>query len=214
MKKYALVVSILFIFSISSIAFGQTNKTAAISVTNDSMTVATWVLAISTLAIGLTTIITLIVTSMIHSKQNKIGEKQNELGMLLEIGRMLNDENSIRARKEIYEAFLNNSDLRTPSLRPYVERMRSEYSHVAYLIAKGYLKEDLFFDMFSGSLVRSWMALENDIKKERIERSDIKDGKEIPEEYFMKNFEDLVVRAREYRKKKGFGELTIRKLTS
>lgn len=213
MKKFWYLLSIVILLTITSnTTYGQTET--------ETIGLSSWLIVIATWIIGGVTVTTLIVTSRKYAQQNKIALEQNkllksehELGILLEIGRTLNDSGSIKAREIIYHAYVDKKDFRIPEIRPSVERVRAEFSQIAYWIKKGYLREELFLDMFSGSARRSWLALKEDIEKERVDRSSKNvNGVVQKEDYFMKPFEELAERARINREKQGLGEPEIRKL--
>lgn len=159
----------------------------------------------------------MVVTLVLLSKRStRIAKLQQELiekieanGMtdvLLHVNGMLSRQDRIESRRIVYKTYLDyqkNQNLgafREKSVKPHVDAVRADFDEIGTLLRKKLFDEDLFFDNYSDTVRRCWIALEVDIKKERTEKQS---------DEFMQNFEFLAESAREFRIKRGLDEPLI-----
>jgi hypothetical protein len=121
--------------------------------------------------------------------QQELIEKIEEKGMtdvLLHVNGILSRQDHIESRRMVYKAYLHyerNQNLdafREKSVKSHVDTVRADFDEIGTLLRKKLFDEDLFFDNYSDTVRRCWIALENDIKKERAEKQS---------DEFMRNFE-------------------------
>lgn len=148
-------------------------------------------------------------SARIAKLQQELIEKIKVNGMtdvLLHIYGILSRQDRIESRRIIYKAYLdygNNQNLgvfREKSVKPHVDAVRADFDEIGTLLRKKLFDDDLFFDNYSDTVRRCWIALEVDIKKERTEKQS---------DEFMQNFEFLAESAREFRIKRGLDEPLI-----
>jgi hypothetical protein len=164
-----LAISIILCFTILS-AYGQTNKTQDIQGEDTrSLVQATWVLALSTCVVGISTILSVII--YIRDR-----DKQNQTTLTLEVFKLLNDDEHRNARRFTYEAYRESKsmgDLTTfedESHYRYITTTASDFDHVGSLIKNSPTIKKVFFDIYAETVIICWKALEAHIKAERKKR--------------------------------------------
>ena len=135
--------------------------------------------------------------------------KQYRFSALAEVFKLLNDEKHRVARRVVYNFYkgregcvgsLSLLDLGFPEgtptnhiIKEYQAIVRNDFNQIGSLIKNKLLPEKAFMDTYWYAILRCWMALEAEIRKER-------DTRGHPS--YMKNFEDLYNRSDRYRCKK------------
>lgn len=139
--------------------------------------------------------------------------KLQEIIVLMEVLKILRDEKSRIARKQIYENYLDttmkNKKTKFPKkIQVHINKIKGDFDEIGFLIEYGYLKEVPFFDLYSDVICRIWKVLENDIQNERLKRQSKKKNLRNSE-VFLQFFEKLANRAQKYRVNKGLPEPRI-----
>ena len=151
-------------------AYGQKNETQDLQGgETTSLVQATWVLALSTCVVGISTIVSVIL--YIRDRN-----KQNQTTLTLEVFKMLNDDEHRNARRLTYEAYReskNTGDLtifEDESHFRYITMTASDFDHVGSLIKNYPTIKKMFFDIYAETVIICWKALEAHIKAERTKR--------------------------------------------
>ncbi|MBI3622781.1 hypothetical protein HY212_01705 [Candidatus Pacearchaeota archaeon] len=116
------------------------------------------------------------------------------------------------ARKTVYESYIDyqkNNDLSIyldPTLRKQAEIVKADFDVIGLLYEYGYLNKNAFFDLYSDTTRRCWIALEDQIKSERKERRSNENGIEKTGDHFMNFFERLAKHAKKYRDQQNLDE--------
>lgn len=123
--------------------------------------------------------------------------------VLLEVLRILRDEKNITARKKIYELFMDkklgtSSDKETRSL---VEKLNGDFDEIGFLVKEFDIK-DMLFALYSDTIRRVWIALQNDIQREQNERN----KNDPTAKNFGYYFTQLALEAKKYRDKNNLKE--------
>ena len=125
--------------------------------------------------------------------------------VFLEILRILRNEKNRIARKKIYEAYidkkLENNGLLDNKTQLYIEKLYGDFDEIGFLIEEFDIKDKLF-GLYSDSIRRVWIALQNHIKKEKNER----EKNDPSSEQFGYYFTRLANEAKKYRDKKNLKE--------
>ncbi len=125
--------------------------------------------------------------------------------VFLEILQILRTETNKIARKKIYEFYidekLNNKKLLNSKKRSFVEKLNGDFDEIGFLVEEFNLQEKLF-PLYSDTIRRVWIALQNDIKKEQNERKK-QDPNYIQFGYY---FTQLSNNAKKYRDKNNLKE--------
>ncbi|KAF6246712.1 hypothetical protein C6990_06215 [Nitrosopumilus sp. b3] len=132
--------------------------------------------------------------------------------VLIEVLRILRDEKNITARKKIYEAHIDKKS-KIKSLnketRYFIEKLNGDFDEIGFLVEEFGIKDKLF-SLYSDTIRRVWIAIENDIQREQDERKK-KDPASTQYGYFLTW---LASEAKKYRDKNnleepGFTDLRI-----
>ncbi len=91
---------------------------------------------------------------------------------LIEVLRILRDEKNITARKKIYEAYIDKKS-KIKSLnkktKSFIEKLNGDFDEIGFLVQEFNIKDKLF-SLYSDTIRRVWIAIENDIQREQNER--------------------------------------------
>lgn len=142
-----------------------------------------------------------------------------EVITLLEVLKILRNENNRKARKIIYHIYLKFDNkfflkvTQKPNIRNYIDLVKGDFDEIGFLMSIGLLKKEPFFDLYSDTVRRSWIALKQSIVHERKHRR-IKTKSKGDSEQFMKYFEYLANQAKKYRNSKHLPEPEIIDLTN
>lgn len=129
--------------------------------------------------------------------------RQNNINITFNIFSILREFSHQEARKIVYETFLDYkifkdlSIFRNEKIRKNSEMVKADFDEIGSLLFNNSLKPDLLFLLYSDTIVRSWLALKDDIYKERNERNSSD---------FMLLFEKLYTSANNYRIKNNLPE--------
>lgn len=125
--------------------------------------------------------------------------------VFLEILQILRTETNKIARKKIYESYidekLNNKQSLNSEKRSFVEKLNGDFDEIGFLVEEFNLQEKLF-PLYSDTIRRVWIALQNDIKKEQNERKK-QDPANLEFGYY---FTQLATNAKKYRDKNNLKE--------
>ncbi len=135
--------------------------------------------------------------------KNKLSNSQTTV--LIEVLRILRDEKNIRARKKIYESYidhkLNNLEKINKVTRTLIEKLNGDFDEIGFLIKEFDIKDE-FFGLYSDTIRRLWIALKNYIQIEKNERKK-KDPAGLQYGYY---FSWLAAEAKKYRDKNNLQE--------
>lgn len=124
--------------------------------------------------------------------------------VLLEIFQILRNEQNRLARKTIYELHMRKKlGARSPNkeVRSYIEKLNGDFDEIGFL-AETFDVKDMLFALYSDTIRRVWLALQNDIKREQTARKiNDPEGKN-----FGYNFANLALEAKKYRDKRNLKE--------
>ena len=165
------------------VAYGSTGNETKDQLTEDtkSLVQATWILAISTSVVGISTIISVI----LYVRDR---EKQNQTTLTLEVFKLLNDDEHRNARKltyETYQKFKTSGDITIfddKSHYRFISMTAHDFDHVGSIIKNSSSIKKVFFDIYAETVIICWKALEEHIKAERNKRKT---------NFYMKFFEWL-----------------------
>ena len=182
MTVKGLVILTAFCFTILT-AHGDTGNETKDQLIEDtkSLVQATWILAVSTCVVGISTIISVIL--YIRDR-----DKQNQITLTLEVFKLLNDDDHRIARKltyEIYGKFKTSKDIKVfddESNRRFINMAANDLDHVGSLIKNSPSIKKTFFDIYADTVIICWKALEEHIQTERNKRK---------ANFYMKFFEWL-----------------------
>jgi len=171
-----------FCFTIFT-AYGDTGNETKDQLIEDtkSLVQATWILALSTCVVGISTIVSVIL--YIRDR-----DKQNQTTLTLEVFKLLNDDDHRIARKltyEVYGKFKTSNDIKVfddESHRRFINMTANDLDHVGSLIKNSPSIKKTFFDIYADTVIICWKALEEHIKAERNKRK---------ANFYMKFFEWL-----------------------
>ena len=170
----------------------------------DSLTTPTWLIAYGTIGVGLATVAAISFNTYKQSQHLSQMKKENEIKLFLNITQKLNDEKNVDARRTIYDAYLDVQEqkikgeqfLSDDTIRKAAQLTRSAYHEIAFMIEKKYFSDELFLNMYSGSIAKSWIALKQSICQERILRKETtKKDTHKTEGIFLIKFETLAEKA-------------------
>ena len=179
----------VFCFTIFT-AYGDTGNQTKDQLVEDtqSLVQATWILAISTCVVGISTIISVIL--YIRDR-----DKQNQTTLTLEVFKLLNDDEHRNARKLTYEAYRKSKSndgttiFDDESYYRFSRMTAHDFDHVGSLIKNTPSIKKTFFDLYAETTIICWKALEEHIKEERNKRKS---------NFYMKFFEWLTNEAITY----------------
>ncbi|WP_232203003.1 MULTISPECIES: hypothetical protein [Nitrosopumilus] len=124
---------------------------------------------------------------------------------LLEVLRILRHNESRFARKKIYESYLDRKFENLESLDletiHYVEKLNGDFDEIGFLVEEFQIKEQLF-PLYSDTIRRIWIILENYLQKEQNKRS----KKDPASKQFSYYFTNLAQEAKKYRDKNNLPE--------
>jgi len=125
--------------------------------------------------------------------------------VFLEVLQLLRNEKNRTARKKVYEAYidkkLGNIKSTDKENRTFVEKLHGDFDEIGYLVEEFEIKDKLFA-LYSDTIRRVWIAIQNDIKKEQNERAK-KDPTSMKFGYY---FTRLASEAKKYREKNNLKE--------
>ncbi|HEV2193737.1 MAG TPA: hypothetical protein VGR54_08990 [Nitrosopumilaceae archaeon] len=178
-----------FCFTIFT-AYGDTGNGTRDQLIEDtkSLVQATWILASGTCVVGISTIISVI----LYTRDR---DKQNQTTLILDVFKLLNDDEHRNARKLTYEAyrkFKTSNDITIfddESHYRFISMTASDFDHVGSLIKNSTSIKKVFFDIYADTVIICWKALEEHIKAERNKRK---------ANFYMKFFEWLANEAITY----------------
>ena len=129
----------------------------------------------------------------------------NQTIVLIEILKILrNNENKI-ARKKIYELFINKKLDDVSSLDKetilFIEKLNGDFDEIGFLVEEFKIKE-ILFKLYSDTIRRIWIALRINIENEKIKRQK-NDPASITFGYY---FNQLAYEAKKYREKNNLKE--------
>ena len=129
----------------------------------------------------------------------------NQTIVLIEILKILrNNENKI-ARKKIYELFMDKKINGINSLDKqtilFIEKLNGDFDEIGFLVEEFEIKE-ILFKLYSDTIRRVWIALRNNIENEKIKRQK-NDPAAIT---FGYHFNQLAHEAKKYREKNNLKE--------
>ena len=125
--------------------------------------------------------------------------------VLIEILKILrNDENKI-ARKKIYELFMDKKINGINSLDKqtilFIEKLYGDFDEIGFLVEEFKIQE-ILFKLYSDTIRRVWIALRNNVENEKIKRQK-NDPAAIAFGYY---FNQLAYEAKKYRDKNNLKE--------
>jgi len=131
--------------------------------------------------------------------------------VFLQILQILRDEKNVFARKKIYEFYIDEKLNKKISLklekRSLIEKLNGMFDEIGFLVEEFNLQESLF-PLYSDTIRRVWISLQNDIEREKNERK-----KQDPNYIRFGNyFTQLAINAKKFRdvnnlKEPGFTDL-------
>jgi hypothetical protein len=124
--------------------------------------------------------------------------------VLLEIFQILRNEQNRLARKNIYELYMKKklgARSRNKQVRLYIEKLNGDFDEIGFL-AETFDVKDMLFALYSDTIRRVWLALQNDIQREQNARK-INDPEGKNFGYFFTN---LALEAKKYRDKRNLKE--------
>ncbi|MGH7884955.1 MAG: hypothetical protein ACRENO_04575 [Thermodesulfobacteriota bacterium] len=137
-----------------------------------------------------------------------------EVISLFEVLRILRNEENRKARRVIYESYLKFEKnkifnvFQKPEMRNYIDLVKGDFDEIGFLMYIGLLKQEPFFDLYSDTVRRLWLALKQNIIFERKLRRKKTKSKDKSKQ-FMKYFEYLANQAKKYRDSKHLSEPEI-----
>ena len=182
MTVKVLAILTVFCFTIF-VAYGDTGNETQGQLIEDtkSLVQATWILALSTSVVGISTI-----TSVILYVRDR--NKQNQITLTLEVFKLLNNDEHRNSRKltyETYQKFKTNNDITIYDDKlhyRFISMTAHDFDHVGSIIKNSSSIKKVFFDIYAETVIICWKALEEHIKAERDKRKT---------NFYMKFFEWL-----------------------
>ncbi|VVC05239.1 Uncharacterised protein [uncultured archaeon] len=164
-------------------AYGDTGNETKDQLVEDtkSLVQATWILALSTSVVGISTVISVI----LYMRDR---DRQNQTTLTLEVFKLLNDDVHRNARKLTYEAHRKsktNNDITIfddEAHYRFISTTASDFDLVGSLIKNSPSIKKIFFDIYAETVIICWKSLEEHIKAERNKRKT---------NFYMKFFEWL-----------------------
>ncbi|MGI0026639.1 MAG: hypothetical protein ACREAD_02210 [Nitrosopumilaceae archaeon] len=193
--KILMILSILCFTMIS--ANGEaSNKTEAQQIEDTkSLSMATWLLAGGTMIIGIVSIGSIYVTHRksikqiaLVDKQIERSDKQNQISLILEIFKLLNESEHRHARKLTYQAyreFQNKKDASVFESEAYsrpINMTAGDFDHIGCLIENEPVIKKMFLELYADTIIICWKCLEEHVKDEQNKRK---------AKFYMKFFERL-----------------------
>ena len=133
-----------------------------------------------------------VVFNLINKRYQK---KQLQVTTLFKVFDLLSSEDSRQARRFIYEErcrlLKDNKPVifdRTDSVINMADKVKSSFDLTSVMVLNGLLDEDLFFKIYGGMIVRSWLALEEDIQNDWKQNKKHCENYRILKEKFEKRF--------------------------
>jgi hypothetical protein len=118
--------------------------------------------------------------------------------VLLEVLRILRDDENRKSRKKIYECYLDKKFENLESLdietRNCIEKLNGDFDEIGFLVEKFQIKDSLFL-LYSDTIRRVWIVLENYFKQEQKKR----DENDPSSKQFCYYFNQLSSDAKKYR---------------
>ena len=126
-------------------------------------------------------------------------EKIIQTIVLLEIFRILRNEENRNGRRKVYEIFIDYSRTGNYNLfisnKKIIDKIQGDFDEIGFLFQKYIIDENLFFEIYSDTVRRIWISLRQQIKQERVKR--LKNDSSGSE--FLLYFEKLASDAKKYR---------------
>ena len=125
--------------------------------------------------------------------------------IFLEILQILRNNENIMARKKIYEAYidkkLDNYESLDNQTRLSAEKLYGDFDEIGFLVEEFDIKDKLF-GLYSDTIRRVWIALQNNVKKEKNER----EKNDPSSKQYGYYFTQLADEAKKYRDKNNLKE--------
>jgi len=136
-----------------------------------------------------------------------------ELMVLIEVLRILRNEENRKARRIVYKTYLqyeknkNLNIFQKPKIKSFIDLVKGDFDEIGFWMNTGLLKKEPFFALYSDTVRRSWIALKPNIVFERKQRKEKKSKNKST--IFMNYFEYLANKAKKYRDLKTLKEPKI-----
>jgi hypothetical protein len=164
-------------------AYGDTGNQTKDQLVEDtkSLVQATWILALSTSVVGISTVISVI----LYMRDR---DRQNQTTLTLEVFKLLNDDVHRNARKLTYEAHRKSKTSNDITIFDdeahyrFISTTASDFDLAGSLIKNSPSIKKVFFDIYAETVIICWKSLEEHIKAERNKRKT---------NFYMKFFEWL-----------------------
>jgi len=125
--------------------------------------------------------------------------------MFIEVLHILRNNENIVARKKIYEAYmdkqLDNYQSLDNQTQLFVEKLYGDFDEIGFLVEEFDIKDKLF-GLYSDTIRRVWIALQNNIEQEKNKRK----KNDPSSEQFGYYFSQLANEAKKYRDKNNLKE--------
>ena len=193
--KILMILSILC-FTMISVNGEVSNKTENQQTEDtNSLVMATWLLASGTMIVGIVSIGSIFLTHKKYTKQIALvdkqierSDKQNQISLILEIFKLLNEDEHRHARKLTYQAyreFQNKKDVSIFESEQYnrlISMTAGDFDHIGCLIENEPVIKKTFLELYADTIIICWKSLEEYVKDEQNKRK---------AKFFMKFFERL-----------------------
>jgi cellulose synthase/poly-beta-1,6-N-acetylglucosamine synthase-like glycosyltransferase len=175
------------------------------NVTSDSYDFVPFLVPIITTLIG--AFITIVVFYF-QRKQQRVSaeyqEKQLNLSAMMEVFKILNNDEHRQARENVYSACKQFDQgqkeiFQNENIRKNAAMVRADFDEIGLLIQNGLVPKDMFLSAYWNTVIISWKALKDDIAKERLRRK---------YSMYMAFFEQLYQEAEDYAKENGMDTKT------
>tara|TARA_B110000467_G_C18089749_1_gene351220 strand:- start:101 stop:535 length:435 start_codon:yes stop_codon:yes gene_type:complete len=125
--------------------------------------------------------------------------------IFIEVLHILRNNKNIVARKKIYEAYmdkqLDNYQSLDNQTQLFVEKLYGDFDEIGFLVEEFNIKDKLF-GLYSDTIRRVWIALQNNIEQEKNKRK----KNDPSSEQFGYYFSQLANEAKKYRDKNNLKE--------
>jgi len=169
---------LVFLITITIISASANNENNTSNQLNDERQLVTYTgyLAGGTIAIGIATIITLILSYLAHRKQIAITDKQNKITALMEIFKTMSDEEHRIARSITYQAkreYDKTGDIEVFNIRTRYKEVgitASHFNQIGELIKKNIIPKEEFLDLHADTTILCWKSLKDYVKNQQEKR--------------------------------------------
>ncbi len=139
-------------------------------------------------------------------------KKLIETFVLMEVLKILRDEKSRKARKAIYENYLDSisqhkKPFRNKQIQKFIDKIEGDFDEIGFLMEHGFLNSNPFMELYSDVICRMWEILQDGIEIERKQRKVV--NKRSKNDEFLQFFEKLSINAQKYRKKNRLPKPTV-----